>query len=89
MFTLCGTAACPDTRLVPRYPAGPPRIGAGEAVVVIVIVTVAGVLTVWGIPQGQVLQLLASAGMLAVTVSRAWSIAPLRMVRSVLSASTS
>lgn len=68
------------------HPAAPPRIGAGEAVVIIVILTLAAALSAQGTPQGQVLQLLAEAGVLSVMVLRAWSLTPLRMARSALSA---
>ncbi|MGI5473306.1 hypothetical protein [Streptomyces sp. CA-132043] len=84
MLTPSRTAACLDTRHTTPCVAGPSRIGAGEAVVIIVIVTLAGALTLRGIPQGQVLQLLAAAGVLSVAVLRSWSLAPLRMARSAL-----
>ncbi|WP_432590495.1 hypothetical protein ABVG11_37735 [Streptomyces sp. HD1123-B1] len=75
-----------DPRTTVPHPAAPPRIGAGEAVVIIVILTLAAALTVQGTPPGQVLQVLAAAGALSVIVLRAWSLAPLRMARSALSA---
>ncbi|MFE9069075.1 hypothetical protein [Streptomyces violaceusniger] len=77
---------CRDRRSTIPHPATPPRLGAGEAVVIIVILTLAGALTAHGIPQGEVLQLLAAAGVLSVVVLRSWSLAPLRMARSALSA---
>ncbi|RNG17849.1 hypothetical protein [Streptomyces botrytidirepellens] len=75
-----------DPRSTVPHPATPPRIGAGEAVVIIVILILAAALTVQGTPPGQVLQVLAEAGALSVIVLRAWSLAPLRMARSALSA---
>ncbi|GAA0452316.1 hypothetical protein [Streptomyces olivaceiscleroticus] len=89
MFTPSRTGPCRDAHPAVPHPAGPSRIGAGEAVVIIVLVTLAGALTQRGIPQGQVLQLLATAGVLSVAVLRAWSLAPLRMARSALATASS
>ncbi|MGI5473335.1 hypothetical protein [Streptomyces sp. CA-132043] len=84
MFTPSHTTPCRAPHPAAPRPAGPPRIGAGEAVVIIVIVTLAAALTAHGIPHGEVLQLLAAAGTLAVAMLRGWALAPLRMARSAL-----
>ncbi|MFE5122972.1 hypothetical protein [Streptomyces sp. NPDC056669] len=77
---------CRDPRSTAAHPAAPPRLGAGEAVVIIVILTLAAALTAQGTPKGEVLQLLATAGVLSVIVVRVWSLAPLRIARFALSA---
>jgi hypothetical protein len=59
-----------------------PRIGFGEAAVIIVIIVMAVVLALHGAPPRELAAVLGSAGVLAVTVARLGSVGPPRAVRS-------
>jgi hypothetical protein len=79
--------AAPSASCVQGTPPIPQRLNGPEAVVVIVIVTVASALAiVSGLPVLDVLQLVAGAGLVAVLVVALVAGAPVRAVRTALRA---
>ncbi|MEU9317292.1 hypothetical protein [Streptomyces sp. NPDC048295] len=79
--------AASSASCVQGTPSLPQRLNGPEAVVVIVIVTVASVLAiVSGLPVLDVLQLVAGAGLVAVLVVALATGAPTRAVRTALRA---
>ncbi|WP_241779621.1 hypothetical protein [Streptomyces natalensis] len=57
-----------------------------EAVVIIVVLVLAGALAGYGMPPAEVLSLLAGAGLVAVAVVGLWALPPRRVFHAVLRA---
>jgi hypothetical protein len=62
----------------------PRRLGAGETIVIVVVISLSVAMAVFGAPEVDTLKRLGGAGLVAVLLLRLWSAAPVRAVKTAL-----